>query len=391
MQRLPGLDLLRALAIVSVICTHSWLAGGMGYGFGWIENYGWMGVDLFFVLSGYLIGHQLFVRYERSGRLDLKAFYRQRAYRILPAYLVVIAIYFAIPGIREQPVIQPLWQFLTFTMNLFVGQRVPHAFSSAWSLCVEEYFYLLFPLAILVLAPRISGKRVVAVLISLMLLGMAWRGFAWLQFAASADAGGVSEIDVWRYMQLIYYPTYSRLDGLMCGVALAMLSVYRQPLWQRLQRNANALALLGVVVVGFAAWIFRDTLTFAACVFGFPVLSIGLALLVASATSPIGLLGKAKVPGVAWIAGASYSIYLTHKATLKIASHYLPELLKNRGIVTFLCCVPVAVAVAALLHYLVERPFLRLRDRRRNYVAPLSAVEVVRTAHERGIHGSPHT
>jgi len=373
MQRLPGLDLLRALAIVSVICTHSWLAGGMGYGFGWIESYGWMGVDLFFVLSGYLIGHQLFMRYERSGQLDLKTFYRQRAYRILPAYLVVLAIYFAAPGLREQPVIQPLWQFLTFTMNLFVGQRVPHAFSSAWSLCVEEYFYLLFPLAILALAPKISATRVVAVFTGLMLLGMAWRAFAWWRFAAPANVSGVWEMDIWRYMQLIYYPTYARLDGLMCGVALAMLSVYRQPLWQRLQQRANTIALLGIIIVGFAAWIFRDTLTFAACVVGFPVLSIGLALLVASATSPSGLLGKARVPGVAWIAGASYSIYLTHKATLKIASHYLPDFLNHRGIVTFLCCVLVAIAVAALLHYLVERPFLRLRDRgRRDVLLPAS-------------------
>jgi len=373
MQRLPGLDLLRALAIVLVICTHSWLAGGMGYGFGWIESYGWMGVDLFFVLSGYLICHQLFTRYERSRQLDLKTFYRQRAYRILPAYLVVLAIYFAAPGLREQPVIQPLWQFLTFTMNLFVGQRVPHAFSSAWSLCVEEYFYLLFPLAILALAPKISATRVVAVFTALMLLGMAWRGFAWWRFAVPANVSGVWEMDIWRYMQLIYYPTYARLDGLMCGVALAMLSVYRQPLWQRLQQRANTIALLGIIIVGFAAWIFRDTLTFAACVVGFPVLSIGLALLVASATSPSGLLGKARVPGVAWIAGASYSIYLTHKATLKIASHYLPDFLNHRGIVTFLCCVLVAIAVAALLHYLVERPFLRLRDRgRRDVLLPAS-------------------
>jgi surface polysaccharide O-acyltransferase-like enzyme len=53
MHRLPGLDLLRAIAIVSVVCTHAWIVGGMGYGFGWIEEYGWMGVDLFFVLSGY--------------------------------------------------------------------------------------------------------------------------------------------------------------------------------------------------------------------------------------------------------------------------------------------------------------------------------------------------
>jgi hypothetical protein len=89
--------------------------------------------------------------------------------------------------------------------------------------------------------------------------------------------------------------------------------------------------------------------------------------------------------------GASYSMYLTHKATLNIASHHIPEFLKKRGIVTSLCCVLVVFCVAALLHYLVERPFLRLRDRRRNHVAPLSAVEVVRAAREPGVHGSSNT
>jgi peptidoglycan/LPS O-acetylase OafA/YrhL len=368
MHRLPGLDLLRAFAIVSVICTHAWIAGGMGYGFGWIETYGWMGVDLFFVLSGYLIGHQLFVRHARDGRLDLKAFYRQRAYRILPAYLVVVALYFAVPDMREQPAIQPLWQFLTFTMNLFVNQRVPHAFSSAWSLCVEEHFYLVFPLAILGLASMASTRRIVAVLVGLMLIGMAWRGFAWWQSATPVDGQGPWQMDVWRYMGQVYYPTYARLDGLICGVALAMLSVYRKSLWDRLQRHANALTLSGAFIVLFATWIFQNTLTFAACVFGFPVLSIGLALLVASAASPAGVLGKTRLPGVGWIAGASYSIYLTHKATLNIAAHYLPASLGHRGIVSFLCCVLVVVCVAAVLHYLVERPFLHLRDRQRRVV-----------------------
>jgi peptidoglycan/LPS O-acetylase OafA/YrhL len=154
MQRIAGLDLLRAAAILAVVCTHAWIAGGMGYGFGWIEDYGWMGVDLFFVLSGYLIGRQLLLRFKREGSLDLKAFYRQRAYRILPAYLTVVALYFCFPSLREQAAIQPLWQFLSFTMNLFIDQSVLHAFSSAWSLCVEEHFYLIFPLAVLILAPR---------------------------------------------------------------------------------------------------------------------------------------------------------------------------------------------------------------------------------------------
>ncbi len=375
MHRLPGLDLLRAVAIVSVICTHAWIVGGMGYGFGWIEEYGWMGVDLFFVLSGYLIGQQVLVRHRRGDVGTLKAFYRRRAYRILPAYLVVVAFYFLFPGLREQQAIQPLWQFLTFSMNLFVDQRVAHAFSSAWSLCVEEHFYLIFPIAVLVLAPGASAKRVTTVLLGLMLAGLAWRGFAWWQ-SATPSAVGAWEMNGPRYMELVYYPTYARLDGLLCGIGLAILSVYRRSQWARLQRHPDAFALLGVATVGFAAWLFRDILTFTACVLGFPVLSIGLAMLVAAATSPGSLLDRIRLPGAAWIAAISYSIYLCHKAMLKLALDYLPAPLRHLGILTFLCCALVAIAAAAVLHYLVERPFLRLRDRGASEIAAVLDSEV---------------
>ena len=376
MHRLPGLDLLRAVAIMSVICTHAWIAGGMGYGFGWIETYGWMGVDLFFVLSGYLIGRQVLVRYKRGDGADLPAFFRQRAFRILPAYLVVVALYFLFPAMREQPAIQPLWQFLTFTMNLFVDQSALHAFSSAWSLCVEEHFYLIFPVAVLILAPHASAERVIGALAGLMIAGLVWRGFAWWQSASLAtDGSGVWDMDGRRYMELIYYPTYARLDGLLCGIGLATLSVYRDSLWDRLQRHSNAAALVGVGIVLIAAWIFRDTLTFAACVFGFPILSAGLALLVAAAASPSGFLARVRLPGTAWTAAASYSIYLTHKAMLKLAAKHLPPYLDHRGMLTFLCCLLVAITAAALLHYLVERPFLLLRDRRRGKEVSSLAVQ----------------
>jgi peptidoglycan/LPS O-acetylase OafA/YrhL len=376
MHRLPGLDLLRTVAIVSVLCTHAWMVGGMGYGFGWIEEYGWMGVDLFFVLSGYLIGRQVLLRHKNGDGVDLRAFYRQRAYRILPAYLTVVALYFLFPSLREQAAIQPLWQFLTFTMNLFVDQRVMHAFSSAWSLCVEEHFYLILPVAVLIMAPRSGAKRVTGVLLGLMLAGLAWRAFAWWQSAAAGAGGsGVWEMDGRRYMELIYYPTYARLDGLLCGVGLAIQSVYRTSQWERLQRHTHVLALVGLAMVLFAAWIFRDILTFAACVFGFPVLSAGLALIVASAASPTSLLARLTLPGTSWVAAASYSIYLSHKAMLKLASRHLPDYLDHRGIITFMCCLLAAITAAALLHYLVERPFLLLRDRRRHKGVPLPVTE----------------
>jgi peptidoglycan/LPS O-acetylase OafA/YrhL len=364
MHRIPGLDLLRAVAILSVIFTHAWIAGGVGYGFGWLEDDGWMGVDLFFVLSGYLIGRQLLLRHRRTGEVDLKGFYRQRAYRILPAYLAMLALFFLLPGLREQAAMQPMWQFLTFTMNLLIDPSTLHTFSSAWSLCVEEHFYLLFPLAVILIAPGASAKRVVTIMLGLMLAGLVWRGYAWWLTAAPADDGsGVLEMNIRRYMALIYYPTYARLDGLLCGIGLAMLSVYRASLWERLQRHPNALALAGCATVAFAAWIFQDELTLAACTVGFPILSLGLALLVAAAASPAGMLARIRLPGISWIAAVSYSLYLCHKAVLKLAYTHLPDALNHHGTLTFMCCVLAAFAAAALLHYGVERPFLRLRDR----------------------------
>jgi peptidoglycan/LPS O-acetylase OafA/YrhL len=104
-----------------------------------------MGVDLFFVLSGYLIGSQLLKPFRSGEHPRLWDFYRRRLYRILPAYLAVLALYFLVPVWREQDGISPLWQFLTFTENFFVDYAKNEAFSHVWSLCVEEHFYCCCP------------------------------------------------------------------------------------------------------------------------------------------------------------------------------------------------------------------------------------------------------
>jgi peptidoglycan/LPS O-acetylase OafA/YrhL len=136
------------------------------------------------------------------------------------------------------------------------------------------------------------------------------------------------------------------------------------------------LALAGCATVVGAAWIFRDILSFAACTVGFPVLSFGLALLVVAAASPGGVLARIRLPGIRWIAAVSYSLYLSHKAMLKFASTHLPASLGKHGIFSFLCCVVVAMLAAAALHYLVERPFLLLRDRAKRNMAPAAGTEV---------------
>jgi peptidoglycan/LPS O-acetylase OafA/YrhL len=276
-------------------------------------------------------------------------FYLRRAFRILPVFLVVLAVYAWLPSWREAPGMQPAWQFLTFTMNLLIDYPRNQAFSHAWSLCVEEHFYLVFPLLAWLLTRRASFRTAVGVGVGIVVAGMLIRGHASLY--------GMD------FLENIYYPTWSRLDGLLAGVVLAALQIYHPAGWKTMQAKANLLALVGFVVTGAAIWLFRHRLSFAADVFGYPLLSLGLALVVAAATSPHGWLGRWRVPGAGWIAAVSYSLYLSHK----LAMHRVESLLATHpdihGLVAFAAYAVVILATGALLHYTVERPFLRLRSR----------------------------
>ena len=347
MNRLPGLDLLRAMAIVWVMLFHAWIVGGFSYPFQYIADYGWMGVDLFFVLSGYLIGHQLLKPLRRGEPLRWISFYARRAYRILPAYLVVLAVYVWLPSWREAQGMQPVWQFLTFTLNLLIDYPQHPAFSHAWSLCVEEQFYLLFPLLAWCLTRRPSLRVTVCISAAVVMGGMIARGYA-----SSHDMD---------YLQTIYYPTHARLDGLLAGVLLATIQAYRPQWWQALQLRAQASACAGLIVLGAAVWLFRDRTGFAASVFGFPLLSLGMALLAGAAAGTRGL-GRWRVPGAGWLAAMSYSLYLSHKLAMHAVAGMLAARPAIQGPLAFAVYGFAIIAVGAVLHYAVERPFLRLRS-----------------------------
>ena len=206
--RRPGLDLLRAAAIVLVVCYH---AGNFGLTLPHdAQRFGWIGVDLFFVLSGYLIGGQLLAPLARGGRLDLRRFFWRRALRILPAYLVVLAVYVAFPSWREWPHLPPAWKFLCFVQNIDLHGGT--AFSHAWSLCVEAQFYTVLPFLFLLFVRRRGAGIVTAA--SALFAGLVLR--AALGYAhPAADGDGVSGR---AFQNLIYYPTWARLDPLVLGV-----------------------------------------------------------------------------------------------------------------------------------------------------------------------------
>src|SRR5437773_11907305 len=177
-ERQPGLDLLRALAIIVVVIYH---AGIMGFPLpGQAHRFGWIGVDLFFVLSGYLIGGQLVAPLAHGQNIKLGRFFGRRALRILPAYLVVLAIYLFLPSWREYPEMFPPWKFLLSVQN--IGLHGGTAFSHAWSLAVEDQFYLLLPLVLLVLN---RWRRAVMIIPCFIVMGgialravLAWQNLA---------------------------------------------------------------------------------------------------------------------------------------------------------------------------------------------------------------------
>jgi peptidoglycan/LPS O-acetylase OafA/YrhL len=363
MNRAPGLDLLRAVAIVWVMYYHAQIMD-LVPDEDQVARFGWMGVDLFFALSGYLIGSQLFRPLARGGAIDVGRFYARRALRTLPAYLVVVALYFTVPAFRERPAIQPLWQFLTFTENWLIDFQGGKAFSHVWSLCVEEQFYLVAPFVAWWLVRRPKAWKVVAVCVAILLAGVVLRGFIWLHDLAPIRSVTDGPGNFWqRYQERIYYPTWNRLDGLLGGVVLALIAAFRPSLWAALMHRANMIGAAALVCLGSAIWMFSDQASLIATVIGFPLLSLGMTGLVAWGAGPYGLIGRRAVPGAGAVAAMAYSLYLTHKQVYHMVHGAVGAGLDDRPAIAFGVYASAALAGGALLYWAVERPFLRLRER----------------------------
>ena len=329
-----------------------------------IIGLGWIGVDLFFVLSGYLIGSQLLRPYAQGKTVRPATFYRRRLYRILPAYLVVLLLYLLVPVWREAPGLAPAWQFFTFTWNLVVGWQHP-AFSHVWSLCIEEHFYLLLPLLVLWLMHKPSLRKAGTLIGVVVAAGFLARTFIF--FHELRPLRAESYTFAAKYLQSVYWPTYTRLDGLVVGVALASIKLFRPHWWHIAMKRGHALLFGGVACLGAAAWLFADVFsapgrTFAAVVAGFPLLALGFGLCLLSSVSDNGFLAKVRLPGAKVTAMLAYSLYLTHKEIIHLDRLYLPRV-TARGAWTALPFVVVTCFIAAsLLYFAAERPFLLLRD-----------------------------
>lgn len=338
------LDFVRGVAILLVVGFHA-LSPPTPYAFfGGIESTvkaaGWSGVDLFFVLSGFLVGGVLLSEYKKTGALDVKRFIIRRGLKIWPAYYFYI--FFQVV-VRKHPIRSFLFANLLHIQN-YIGTSLEHT----WTLAVEEHFYLLLSIAVGWMAlRRLPVRKMIVIFVVLLPPVLAIRAATWY--------AGLHQIAQWS--------THTRIDSLLFGVILAALLQFYPRYFDWIVRRKALLILIWISAMAFLAIAHDKPATL--YTIGYTCIYLGYGafmLLLYKYSGPTRQFVAYRV--IAKIGVYSYGIYLWHlsvrEACFRFASHFNPALSWPVAIVSQYVT---AIVLGAILTHLIEWPALRIRDR----------------------------
>jgi peptidoglycan/LPS O-acetylase OafA/YrhL len=358
-EKFVGLNHLRAVAILLVLLYHyrmfehpDWVDD-----IGWI---GWTGVDLFFVLSGFLISNQLFREIREYRTIRLKINFAKRSFRIIPPYLFTLGLYFCFPPFREREALPPLWKFLTFTLNFGLDVIRQGTFSHAWSLCIEEQFYLALPLLLMLLIRLKKINYLNLIIASLMISTLLLRVFFWSEYVLPH-----LETPDFRkewYMN-IYYPTPTRLDGLAVGVLIG--SLFQSSKFRAIiNRNGNLLVLTGLTTIVFSLWFCRDQYSQQASLSGFTLVAVSYGILVTGAVSATSFLSRKPNSITSQLAALSYSVYLSHKGVIHLIQMLLQKTeIPASGTSGLVICFIFCILAGLFYRYCIEKPSAQIKNK----------------------------
>ena len=342
-QRLAPLDVLRAVAVLLVLgrhlpempadCAPSWVKAALDT---WTRG-GWIGVDLFFVLSGFLISGLLFREHARFGTIRYGHFLARRAFKIYPAFYVMFAVTLLWSGTHGRAL--PTAPVL-LSEALFVQNYGPALFPHTWSLAVEEHFYLLLPLTLLAL--RRPFARLPAVFFAVAVLALAGR----------AITAGLGDFHYKTHL----FPTHLRIDSLLFGVLLSWLHHFHGEALSAWVKKSRWLLAALVAVAALPPFILELGKADYLHVTGLTALYIG-----AGAALLLALDLRPRVPLLAALGAYSYSIYLWHIPVRFFGLGWLPR--DASPLLAAAVFLVESIAVGILAAKLIETPFLKLRDR----------------------------
>ncbi|HEY2674388.1 MAG TPA: acyltransferase family protein [Rugosimonospora sp.] len=342
---------LRAVAIVLVVLNH--LTGHPAGGF--------IGVDVFFVISGFLITGLLVQETEKRGRLSFRAFYARRVRRILPGALTVlaavtVAAHLVFRGARVAQTVGDVWWALGFAANVrfarlgvdyFQADRAPSLVQHFWSLAVEEQFYLVWPVVIVMvlslLGRAVAASRTRALLLAVVVLAsVASFGFSVMQTRDAAAAA--------------YFSSPGRAWELGVGATMAVAAGPLRAIGARLGRARGPLWLLGLAGVAVSAFVVPSAPGFPAPWAALPVGSAAV-LIAAGMPGPVGSWGTVLTNPVSRYAGRiSYSLYLWHWPVIVVTAALIPHAPGYRYPIAVLAMLGLSIAS----YHLIEDPCRRL-------------------------------
>ena len=308
-QYIPAIDGLRALAVIAVMFYH--------LGFSWIPG-GFLGVDLFFVISGYVITRMLLDSIAQSGGLDLRGFYLARLRRLLPALLFMLTTTIIAVGIWAPDTIKRLlvdtpfaltgtinWWLVANEQDYFESIGRPPLLQHTWSLAVEAQFYLVWPLILYFILKKFGKKHIPVAALFIA----AASGIALLLVSFSIDAANASKVSH------VYFGTDTHSIGLFLGAALAVSWIpqnFRVELSRKGQNFIDGIGVFGFIGI-LATFLLIDASNPAMYKIAFPLAGIFGAAIIASIVHPASRFAPILQNKVLlWIGERSYAIYLWH-------------------------------------------------------------------------------
>ncbi len=369
-NRVFGLDLLRFIAIIMVLIGHSLIFVPQEYK---VKVYGFLldGVSIFFVLSGFLIGGILIKQLEKSkpNYAGLLEFWKRRWLRTLPAYLVVLLfllIYTAIVLPNNLP--SDWYKFFFFLQNFFAER--PGFFAEAWSLSIEEWFYLTVPFILFTVLYFTKSPVKWTVLIVSILVVIAITYFRVYLYHAYNFSGKEADIEAFKnYMQLnIEYSVVPRLDSIMYGVIASFIAFYYPKIWQN--KFNILLFIIGIGILYYTKYNMGKSYLIYAAVWVSSLKSLGVFLM-------LPFLSNLKSGGritsfITYFSLISYSLYLVNLNVVvnviiknTINGTFSGKYVQNDyWYVDYILFWVFTIAISHTMYKLVEVPFIKLRERK---------------------------